>query len=281
MSRWQIGTPFDSLHKSFFDRSEAHRRWRLADDIRWPDQAPSVPEDFIVLAETFWAVESFLPDYTATVARAFRGDRARCWVHAMWSYEESKHSRAFEEWLVRGGHRTADDLNVMTDRMWGAGEWALPHDSDRRMLVYQMLQEAMTRFVYSSFRKHAEAAGDLALVDVLRHLGSDEQAHYTFFRDCVRLWLEEDRQGTTDDLYHVLVSFRMPAGHLIPDYADRSALIDRMGLASPLLFLTKVWPVVAHSVGVDPLPPALRPLAQSGMSIDEIATMLVGASTAR
>jgi acyl-[acyl-carrier-protein] desaturase len=194
----------------------------------------------------------------------------------MWAYEESKHARAFEEWLLRGGHRTADDLNDLTDEMWGAGSWEMPHDTDRKMLIYQTLQEAMTRLVYSRFRHKAQGEGDGALVDVLRHLASDEQAHYGFFRDCVKLWLEEDPEGTTDDIYTVLLTFSMPAGQLIPEYETRDRLIDTLRISSAELFVTKVWLPVAAALGVDPIPPLLRPLRDAGYSIDQIIAMLVG-----
>jgi rubrerythrin len=277
-SRWAIGTPFDRLYKDFFDRSESHRRWRLDTDIAWDSQAPTVSAELVTLAETFWAVESFLPDYTAVIAANFRSERARVWLHAMWAYEESKHARAFEEWMIRGGHRTADDLNTLSDAMWGAGGWEMPHDTDRKMLVYQALQEAMTRLVYSRFRRRAEEEGDQALVDVLRHLASDEQAHYTFFRDCIRLWLEEDAEGTLDDIYAVLMTFSMPVGHLIPNYTARDKLIDELEISSAKLFMTKVWLPVATALDVDPIPPLLRPLRDAGHSIDDIIAMLMGTS---
>lgn len=276
MSKWSIGTPLDALHKSFFDRSEKHRRWRLDRDIAWGDQAPTVSADLVTLAETFWAVESFLPDYTTEIARAFRGDRGRVWVHAMWAYEESKHARAFEEWLLRGGHRSAEQLNQLSDTMW-EGTWTMPQDTDRKMLIYQMLQEGLTRSVYSRFRRLATDAGDKALADVLRHLTSDEQAHYVFFRDCVRLWLEEDREGTVEDMYSVLIGFSMPAGDFIPDYPRRDGLLTSLGVATPYVFLTKVWLPTAEAMGVDPLPPILRPLRDAGHSVEEIAGMLLNA----
>jgi acyl-[acyl-carrier-protein] desaturase len=274
--RWAIGTPFDRLYKSFFDRSEHHRRWKLDVDIRWEDRAEQVPDALVVLAETFWAVESFLPDYTADLAKALRTERGRVWLHAMWAYEESKHGRAFEEWLVRGGHRSEEQLNDLTDAMWSAGKWAMPHDTDRKLLIYQMLQEAMTRLVYSRFRRLAQDAGDIALTDVLRHLASDEQAHYGFFRDCVRVWLDDDLEGTIADIYEVLLSFSMPAGELIPDYGARDTALSAANVASPYLFLTKVWIPTAATLDVDPVPPLMRPLRDMGHSVDEIIGMLVG-----
>ena len=280
MPSWRIGGNLDALHKQFFARSERHRRWRLDDDIDWSAQAPVVPDSFVMLAETFWAVESFLPDYTSKIASAFRTERGRVWVHAMWAYEESKHGRALEEWLLRGGHRTETELDDLSQTMWLAGENELPHQDDRKMLIYQMLQEGMARMVYSRFRRLATEAGDGALSDVLRHLTSDEQSHYGFFRDCVRLWMEEDPEGTTTDLYDVLTAFSMPAGAFIPEYKDRDALMQRSGVGSPQLFLNHVWLPTANSLGIDALPPGLRPLRDAGVSIEDMLRMLGGGEDA-
>jgi acyl-[acyl-carrier-protein] desaturase len=273
VARWDIGTPYDALYKSFFDRAEQHRRWRLDRDIAWDGLAPEVPAELVEMAVTFWAVESFLPDYTAKVANTFRSDRARVWAHTMWSYEESKHARAFEEWLVRGGHRTEEQLNEFSSQMWNAGAWELPYETDRKFLVYQTLQESMTRLIYAQSRRHAEAIGDRALIDVLRHLASDEQAHHSFFKGCLRLWLDEDPEGTADDIYSVLLTFSMPVGKYVPDYADRIRMLADQDVGSPFLFATKVWLPLAKSLEIDPVPPPLRPMMEAGYEIDDIIAM--------
>jgi acyl-[acyl-carrier-protein] desaturase len=275
MSRWALGTPFDRLYKSFFDRAERHRRWRLDDDIAWADLAPEAAPELVGMVETFWAVESFLPDYTARIAAALRTERARMWAHVMWAYEESKHARALEEWLLRGSHRTEDDLNTLADRMWTAGSWELPYASDRQFLIYQMLQEANTRLVYANTRHLAKASGDRALDDVLRHLASDEQAHHAFFRSCVQQWQLEDPEGTAADLYTVLVSFRMPVGEFIPDYPARARVLAERQIGSPYLFAVRVWIPLARTLGIDPIPPPLRFLAtNAGYTAEDLASLL-------
>jgi acyl-[acyl-carrier-protein] desaturase len=154
------------------------------------------------MVETFWAVESFLPDYTASVAAMHRTQRGRAWVHAMWAYEEARHSRALEEWLVRGGHRTPEQLDALSQRMWQR-QYELPYSDGRKLLAYQMLQEATTRMLYSQLKSQATQRGDGALADICRLISGDESNHYRFFRDVVAVHLETDPVATTADLYEV------------------------------------------------------------------------------
>lgn len=241
------------IYREFFDRAERKRRWNVETDIPWDQISTDIPDDLVELAETFYAVESYLPDYSANLIPMIRSNRGRTWFHEMWGYEESKHSLAFETWLVRAGHRTEEQMDDLTEKIHAA-EWTPPFDTPRQMAVYQCIQEAETWMVYRNFAKLADDAGDPALAQVLRLLMVDEREHYNFFRTLIALEMESDPQAAADDLYYVASQFKMPAHDLIPDWKEREVHILSRKLTSNMGFLREVWKPLCEKLGV-PLRP--------------------------
>jgi acyl-[acyl-carrier-protein] desaturase len=269
---WAIGGELDQRYKSAFNRAEHAHRWRLDADINWKDAAPSADRDLVTIVETFWAVESFLPDYTASLASMHRTERGRAWVHALWAYEEARHSRALEEWLLRGKHRTDSELDTLSQRMWQQC-YTLPYADERKLVIYQMFQEAATRTLYVRLRHLASSIGDGALSDICRFISADEFNHYRFFRDVVLAHLSADREATTSDVYEVGLSFAMPALELIPDSDERYRVFQSSGLASIRIGLEDVWLSVATSLGIDPLPPPIRRWAGPSADLGALVAM--------
>ena len=62
------------------------------------------------VVESFCAVELYLPDYVGKPMSKFRSSRGWTWFYANWGYEESKHSLALEDWLLRSGLRTDEQM---------------------------------------------------------------------------------------------------------------------------------------------------------------------------
>src|SRR5262249_48019623 len=94
---------FYRLYRDFFNRADKKRRWSLQDDIPWGQVNPSLDPAVGDVVESFCAVELFLPDYLASGMALFRPSRACTWFYANWGYEESKHSLALGDWLLRSG----------------------------------------------------------------------------------------------------------------------------------------------------------------------------------
>src|SRR5438105_2296048 len=155
---------FYRLYREFFDQAERKRRWSLVDDIPWHQVNRSMPPAVANVVESFCAVELYLPDYItkAMAMPQVRASRGRAWFHANWGYEESKHSMALGDWLLRSGSRSDEQMTDLEDQVF-QGEWDLPHDSPQAMLIYGMVQELATWLHYRNLRVRVDERGDGAL----------------------------------------------------------------------------------------------------------------------
>src|SRR5580700_2873220 len=117
----------------FFNRAESERRWNVQKDIPWEKSNPAVSDGIALIAESFMAVELFLPDYTSKILHLVRKSRGRAWFQANWGYEESKHSLALEQWLIRSGKRSVKEINEFTEQVL-QNEWNLPFETPRQMM---------------------------------------------------------------------------------------------------------------------------------------------------
>src|ERR1700689_1133479 len=94
---------FWRLFRDFFDMAEKKRRWRIRDDIPWDQCNRNLNPAIAHVVESFTAVELYLPDYTSKILPLVRSSKGRAWFYANWGYEESKHSIALGDWLLRSG----------------------------------------------------------------------------------------------------------------------------------------------------------------------------------
>src|SRR5262249_61479082 len=97
----------------------------------------------------------------------------------------------------------------------------LPHDSAHGMLIYAMTQELATWIHYRNLRHRVEEHGDPALSRLLGLISADERSHHVFYRSAVQLFLELDRQETLEQLRRVLLTFAVPAVHLLAGSRQR------------------------------------------------------------
>ena len=239
------------LYRSYFDRAEKKRRWSLTEDIPWSDCNTNLDPAVADLVETFCLVEMHLPDYVANAMRAFRASRACSWFYANWGYEESKHSLALADWLLRSGARTESQMADLECNVFQR-EWNLPHDNHLGMLVYAMVQELATWLNYRNLRRHAVGQnGDPALDVLLRYVSVDERAHFDFFRHCVQLYLDHDREATVEQLRRVLSNFAMPAIYDLADSRRRIEQIRRLQIFDEEQYFREVYMPVLESLGVN------------------------------
>jgi acyl-[acyl-carrier-protein] desaturase len=239
------------LFREFFDLAEKKRRWRVGDDIPWDQCNPALKPAIADVVETFCAVELYLPDYSAKILPKVRHSKGRAWFYANWGYEESKHSLALSDWLVKSGHRSEEYMADLEQKVF-AREWNLPHDNHLGMLAYAMVQEEATFVNYRNLRERAKAAGgDPALERLLGFLAVDEKAHHSFFRDCLRLYLRFDRAAVIDQLRRVMNDFQMPVVHdLLDDSKSRVAAVRGLGLFDADVYYREVYLPVLASLGI-------------------------------
>lgn len=237
-----------AAYRSYFDLAERKRRWNVRDDIPWDQCNRAIDPVIADVVQTFCMVELYLPDYVAKQLPPVRANRGRAWMLANWGYEESKHSMALEDWLVRSGHRTEKQMEQIADGVL-ANEWQVLYGTPRAAVVYTMFQELATRLHYRNLRKVA-GGKDLALDRVLDLVATDEAAHAHFFRTLVSIYLQDDREATLEALRHVVNTFRMPADGLLADGRRRAEAVRSLGIFSEEVFFKDVYQPLMQKLGL-------------------------------
>src|SRR4051812_44504653 len=159
----ELEAAFWRLYRDFFDQAERRRRWSVEKDIAWAQCNKGLDPAIADVVESFCAVELYLPDYLAPAVSRSRHSRAQAWFYANWGYEESKHSLALGDWLLKSGMRSEEQMADLGSRVF-QHPWQLPHDSHVAMIAYAMVQERATALNYRNLRRRArERGGDPAL----------------------------------------------------------------------------------------------------------------------
>ena len=237
------------IYLEFFDLAERRRRWNMRHDIPWDQCNPNTSKAVADVVESFCAVELFLPDYVGKFLPLVRGTRGRAWFAANWGYEESKHSMVMQEWLVKSGHRTEEQIEEV--QSWAViGEWELPTDDVRGLACYTMSQELATWLHYRNLRLLVGDT-DPALSKLLMLVATDERAHYDFYVKILRLHLADDRAGTIEQLKRVLNGFAMPATHLLADSRRRVAAVKSLNIFNEDNFYAEVYQPILTALGID------------------------------
>src|SRR5262249_13830408 len=147
------------------------------------------------------------------------------------------------------GSRTDEQMADLEGQVF-AHEWHLPHDSPAGMLIYAMVQELATWVNYRNLRSRVDERGDPALSQLLGLIAVDERAHHTFYRRVVQLFLELDRRETLEQLRRVLLTFAMPAVHLLAESRRRVAAIKGLGIFDEDVYLHEVYGPILAALGV-------------------------------
>jgi acyl-[acyl-carrier-protein] desaturase len=234
------------MYKTFFDKAEQERRWNPLKDVPYDKINADVPDQLITVAETFCCVESFLPDYVASGINVVRPFFGQAWFSANWAYEESKHSVALMEYLLRSKRRTPEQMFDLQSRLMET-KWDMPFPTAQQMTIYGCFQEMATFVIYVKQEQAAKAHGDECLASIFRLNARDEIAHCRFYEDVVKVLLEEDREGTLVDIAHVAKNFAMPGVGIVPDYDERIKVMREEGKVDRAVFLQKVFfPVLKY-----------------------------------
>jgi acyl-[acyl-carrier-protein] desaturase len=238
------------LFREYFYLAERKRRWIIEDDIPW-DECRGRPVNPAIadVLETFCAVELYLPDYLGKGIMQVRDSRASAWIMANWGYEESKHSLAMEDWLLRSGARTDEQLADLHSEVF-AFEWNLPQDSPCGMVCYAMLQELATWLHYVNLRNLVNKQENPALHKVLTLISVDERAHHDFYRKLVEIHLDADREGTLEQLRRVINTFQMPSVYMLANSSQRVAQIKSLRIFDDDLYYFQVVEPALSKLGL-------------------------------
>ena len=233
ISPWEeeFGWKVEQTFWSFFNRSEDpegwNRRWIVEKDVPWDAVAREpISEDAALMIESFFAVESYLPDFAEKGMGYYRKMVGLSNGHINWSYEELKHGRTLQLILERSGARTPEQTRKF--RMDLARKaWTMPYPTARQMLIYASFQEKETQRNYEHLRNVLSSTGSFGASQGLRIIGRDEAFHHAYYKDLVKMLLEYDEVGTAQYIHKVATSFRMPAQHLMPNMEDRVRVMVR------------------------------------------------------
>jgi acyl-[acyl-carrier-protein] desaturase len=219
----------------YLELAERKRNWKLFGDIPWEKIDPSKNSAAkATCIETYCAEEMFLPDYTSHGAQLARESLGPVCFQSRWSFEESRHSMVFREYLIRSGLHSEAQFESL-EQMVFSRAWTPPFDTMRRMACYAAIQEGATYLAYKCQKEKAELEGDEVLQAIFSYVASDEAAHAGFYRKMVKIELGVDREATVSDFAHVLANFKMPGDGLIPRYQERLRA-GRSGI-TPRLFM--------------------------------------------
>jgi acyl-[acyl-carrier protein] desaturase len=235
-------------YRDYFDKAERKRRWNVREDIPWDQCNPGIDSTIADVVQTFCMVELYLPDYLSKQLPQVRGNRGRAWMLANWGYEESKHSLALEDWLVRSGHRTEKQMEQVADDVFER-EWQLRYNHPLASVIYTTFQEMATKLHYRNLR--AVAGGRCPALDkVLELVMIDEAAHAQFFRQLVGIYLEADRETTLEQFRMVANTFTMPADELLADGRQRVAAVKALKIFDEQVFFNEVFEPLLHQLGL-------------------------------
>jgi acyl-[acyl-carrier-protein] desaturase len=233
---------------NFFKKAERERRWNPFEDIPWDKVNKHASEELALCAETFCAVEMYLPDYVAGGINVVRHCFGQAWFQANWAYEESKHALALTEYLMRSGKRTEEQMADFQNRIFEK-TWQVPFSTPRLMTLYGVVQEMATFVIYLKQRERAAAENCAALHQIYQLIARDEIAHCRFYQGVVKVLLEEDREGTLADFAHVFANFEMPGARLVPNYQGRVEVMRQAGI-DRAVFLQKVYFPILKYLGI-------------------------------
>jgi acyl-[acyl-carrier-protein] desaturase len=238
------------MYRDFFTLAEKKRRWSLAEDIPWHQCDKNLNPAIADVVESFCAVELYLPDYVGKYLPHNRSFRGRAWFTMNWGYEESKHSLALGDWLLRSGHRTDEQMADLEKDVFQY-EWKLPMNNAWGMVGYSMVQELATFLHYRNLRQIVGQNGDPALHKLLGLICVDERAHYDFFMRTVRLILAYDRSEMLDQLRQILNAFAMPAVHMLATGRKRMEAVKSLHIFDEEIYFNDVFLPILNDLGVD------------------------------
>lgn len=243
---------FHGLYRWYLDRSQIKRDWSPDRSFEWRALRQDLPENLLRIVQGFYAVEQYVPDYTAELVRLTRQSYGRSQFQLCWGSEEAKHADLWRNTVLFSGYGTEESLENYTHDL-RANAWELPFDKPEEMLLYTVFQERATQLNYMNLRRRAQELGDPVLESVCRVIAIDEAAHYDFFLEGARLYLYFFPEETLAAMVNVLRFFAMPAGKIIPDYESFVQTLFAENIFGRAEYATEVVSVAIKGLGITSL----------------------------
>jgi acyl-[acyl-carrier-protein] desaturase len=250
-----------ALYRWYVDRSQQTRNWNPDKSFDWRnlrnDHSPTLNH----IVEGFYAVEQFVPDYTAKAVNLFRKSYGRSHFQIRWGAEEEKHADLWRNAMLFLGHRDPQWIEDYAHALHNK-EWDLPWEDVLHLNCYVVVQERATQLNYLNTVAIAKGQSELpelandvdpVLAQVAHTIAVDEAAHYYFFTEVLRLWLYYFPAKTLEALLNVVNNFTMPALDLItvmPDQANFEEATFRANVYTPRQHISDVLAVALKNLGL-------------------------------
>jgi acyl-[acyl-carrier protein] desaturase len=260
------------LYRWYSEHSQRRRNWHADTCIDWRTVRRDHSDAIATIIEGFFAVEQYTPDYVAPLLRLIRGSYGRSQWHIRWGAEEGRHADLWRNAVVALGRRDQRWIEEYASEL-RKNEWALPWDSPRHIVFYQVIQERATQVSYLNLGLALEGKSsrlrtpqDAALASASRLIAVDEAAHYAFFGEVARLLLYYEPEASLEALVDVLRHFTMPARDIIPNYDTFGSALHDAGIFGRAIHYRDVIGVVLDTLSA----PAIRELEAGVRNAREI-----------
>ncbi len=239
------------LYRWYVEKSQSKRDWRVDSSFPWRNLRTDHDSDILLLIEGFFAVEQYVPDFTAKGINLLRSSYARSQFQIKWGAEESKHADLWRNGLLFAARWSPERLNQYESDL-RANSWELPWEDPIRIIFYTVFQELATKLNYANLARLASGQGsgpnperhtDPVLLQMCRTIVADEAAHYAFYLEIARVLLYYVPAEALEAIEDVLREFSMPAQDIIPNWSNVQEAILRTGVYGPRTFFTDVLQV--------------------------------------
>jgi acyl-[acyl-carrier-protein] desaturase len=212
----------------------------------------------MAVIEGFYAVEQYVPDYTAALTRLARRSYGQSQFQLRWGSEEARHAELWRNVLLFSRARTPEQMEQYTQDL-RANAWLAPFDSPLHMLFYTVFQERATQVVYLNTARVArgEHPGpnfpndrDPALARAIATIAIDEAAHYDFFLELARIHIYYFPEEALGALVDVFRNFLMPATTIVPNYDAFVKVLYDSRLFGPRVYTRDVAKPALDALGV-------------------------------
>jgi acyl-[acyl-carrier-protein] desaturase len=250
------------LYRWYSEQSQRRRNWHADTCIDWRRVRRDHGDAVATIVEGFFAVEQYTPDYVGPLLGLIRESYGRSQWHVYWGAEETRHADLWRNAVGALGRRDQQWIEDYTSEL-RRRQWALPWESPRHILFYQVIQERATQVSYlnlglalSGKLSRLVTPVDTALAQACQLIAVDEAAHYGFFAEVARLFLYYEPESSLDALVDVLRHFTMPARDLIPNYDHFGRVLHDSGVFGRSIHYRDVVAVILRTLSA----PALREL---------------------
>jgi acyl-[acyl-carrier-protein] desaturase len=230
------------LYRWYVARSQAKRNWNPDSYVDWREFRKDHSPEMIEILKGFFAVEQYVPDYVSDLLRVIRKSHGRSHFHIRWGAEEERHAELWYNTLLFSGRMTPKAIRNYMEEL-RLSQWTIPWENPMYMTFYTVFQERATQVNYlntaviargNSTKPQFADDTDPILASVAQVIAVDEAAHYNFFLEGARLYLDYYPAEASDAMVAVLRNFAMPGSMVtIPDYAVFEETVYRGAIYGP------------------------------------------------